>query len=305
MSRHAPPRSPWSPTAWPAWVAIAIGWCIARLPIPWLFGLAKMGGSLLYVLAPSRRRIAAINLRLCFPEMSEAQRQTLLLENFQHTALGALEVLLPWLNPARDLAPRIDVVGLEHFQHAAAAGRGVLVLAAHFTVMDVISQPLARLGNFDVMYRYNKNPAWEWLQVTGRRRYFDGVVEREDTRQVLRRLRAGRAIWYAADQDYGRRHSVFAPFFGLPAASIVATSRFARLNNSPVVFMTTARDLARQRWSITFHPAVPDFPSGDDHADAARINGMIEQFIRERPAQYLWMHRRFKTRPEGEPDRYE
>lgn len=221
-----------------------------------------------------------------------------------HTTLGALEAMLPWLNPARDLTPHIDVIGAEHYHAALAQGHGVLVLAAHFTTMDVISQPMARLGSFDVMYRYNKNPAWEWLQVTGRKRFFDGVIEREDTRQVFKRLKAGRAIWYAADQDYGRKHSVFAPFFGIQAATITATSRFARLNNSPVLFMTTARDLKRQRWSITFHPPLTGFPSGDDVADATRINGLIEGFILERPEQYLWMHKRFKTRPEGKADFY-
>ncbi len=300
MSRHAPLKPLWHPIAWPAWCVIALGWCIARLPISWIFGFGHILGRGLYLLAVSRRRIARTNLRLCFPAMQPEEREALLKENFVHTALGALEAMLPWLNPGRDLSPLIDVVGAEHYHAAQAQNRGILVLAAHFTVMDVISASLKRLGTFDVMYRYNKNPAWEWLQVTGRRRYFEGVVEREETRQVLKRLKAGRAIWYAADQDYGRRHSVFAPFFGVPAATIVAASRFARMNDSPVLFMTTARDLERRRWSITFHQPVEDFPGVDEVADASRVNAEIESFVRERPAQYLWIHRRFKTRPEGE-----
>lgn len=302
--RHAPLKPLWHPVTWPAWCAIALGWCIARLPIRWLFALGRIIGWCLYRFAASRRRIARINLRLCFPQLGPEATEALLRENFVHTTLGALESMLPWLNPGRDLSPLIDVVGGEHYHAARAQGRGVLVLAAHFTVMDVISAPLARLGTFDVMYRYNKNPAWEWLQVTGRKRYFDGVVEREETRQALKRLRAGRSIWYAVDQDYGRKHSVFAPFFGVPAATLVATSRFARLNQSPVLFMTTARDLERRRWSITFHPPLDNFPGPDEVADATRINAQIESFIRAQPAQYLWMHRRFKTRPEGESGFY-
>jgi len=150
-----------------------------------------------------------------------------------------------------------------------------------------------------VMYRFNKNPAWEWLQVNGRRRYFDGVIERHDTRQTLKRLKQGRAIWYAADQDYGRKHSVFAPFFGTEAATIVATSRFARLNNSPVLFMRQSRNEQRMRWEIHFSPILEDFPSGDDLADAQRLNSLLEEQIRLQPEQYLWLHKRFKTRPEG------
>jgi len=304
MPRHAPPPPYYAPAVWPAWIAIGIGWCIARLPIPALFFVGRLVGRLLFHLARSRRQAAATNLAMCLPHLDAATRHQLLRDNFVHTALGALEAMLPWLNPARDLTPRIDVRGTEHYAAALGKGRGVLVLAAHFTTMDVISQPMARLGSFDVMYRYNKNPAWEWLQLTGRKRFFDGVIEREDIRQVLKRLKAGRAIWYATDQDYGRKHSVFAPFFGVPAATITATSRFARLNESPVLFMTTARDLERQRWSITFHPALTGFPSGDDLTDATRLNGLIEGFILERPEQYLWMHKRFKTRPEGKADFY-
>lgn len=304
MSRHAPLKPLWHPVAWPAWIVIAIAWCLARLPLPAIFAIGRGAGILLFHFASERRRIARINLRLCFPGRDPQETEALLRENFVHTALGAIEVMLPWLNPGRDLTSRIDVKGLEHYESARAAGRGVVVLAAHFTVMDVISAPLAKLGSFDVMYRYNKNPAWEWLQRNGRRRYFDGVIEREETRQVLKRLRAGRAVWYAADQDYGRRHSVFAPFFGVPAATIVAASRIARLNHSAALFMTTARDLQNRRWSITFHPALADFPGADEISDAARINGLIEGFIRERPEQYLWMHRRFKTRPDGEPSFY-
>jgi KDO2-lipid IV(A) lauroyltransferase len=154
------------------------------------------------------------------------------------------------------------------------------------------------------MYRFNKNPVWEWLQVSGRQHYFDGVVERQDTRQVLKRLKAGRSIWYAADQDYGAKHSVFAPFFGVPAATITATSRFARLNGSPVVLMTTHRDIRAHRWRIEFHPALSGFPTGDDVADATTINALLEAHIRRQPEQYLWVHKRFKTRPAGEAPVY-
>ena len=304
MPRHAPPPSRLAPRIWPAWLAIGMGWCVARLPVPVLFLVGRLVGRSLFLLARRRRQIAAINLAMCLPELDAAQRQALLKANFVHTALGALEAMLPWLNPGRDLSGRIDVQGLEHYQKAIDEGRGVLVLAAHFTTMDVIAQPLARLGTFDVMYRYNKNPAWEWLQVHGRSRFFDGVIERENIREVFRRLKAGRAIWYAADQDYGRKHSVFAPFFGVPAASITATSRFARLNHSPVLFMTTTRHLDSRRWSIRFHSPLENFPTGDDVADATRINSLIEGYIREQPEQYLWMHKRFKTRPEGKADFY-
>lgn len=179
----------------------------------------------------------------------------------------------------------------------------MLLLGGHFSAMDVISPKVAAV-DFDVMYRANKNPVWEWLQVSGRRRYFDGIIEREDTRQVLRRLKSGRAVWYAADQDYGPKHSVFAPFFGIPTASITATARLARFNQSPVLLMSNFRDLDTLTWSVHFSAPLNDYPTGDDEADASRINAIIEQAIRLHPEQYLWMHRRFKTRPPGSPSLY-
>lgn len=265
----------------------------------WIFQLGRTLGDLTYRLGTSRRIIAQTNIAACFPELSDQERKDLVRRSFRSLGIGAIELMIPWLNPQRDLSDRFDVHGTEHLQQALDSGRGVVLLGGHFAAMDIISQPLKRLGQIDVMYRFNKNPAWEWLQVNGRRRYFDGVIERHDTRQTLKRLKQGRAIWYAADQDYGRKHSVFAPFFGTEAATIVATSRFARLNNSPVLFMRQSRNEQRMRWEIHFSPILEDFPSGDDLADAQRLNSLLEEQIRLQPEQYLWLHKRFKTRPEG------
>ena len=210
---------------------------------------------------------------------------------------------MTWLNPRRDISKRISVHGLDNLQAAKAKGKGVILVGGHFSAMDIISQGMIQ-ADIDVMYRENKNPAWEWLQVSGRRRFFKNVIEREDTRATLRKLKAGRAIWYAADQDYGRKHSVFAPFFGIATATINGTARLARFNDSPVIFMSNYRNLSNLTWSIHFSEEVEGFPSGDDIADATHINSIIEQAIREHPEQYLWMHRRFKTRPDGESSFY-
>jgi KDO2-lipid IV(A) lauroyltransferase len=180
----------------------------------------------------------------------------------------------------------------------------VLLVGGHFSCIDFASQALSGLVDLDVMYRKNRNPAWEWLQVHGRRHYFDGVIERDDIRSALRRLKAGRILWYAPDQDYGPRHSVFAPFFGIPAATITATGRLARFNRSPVLFLRIHRDLERMAWEAEIGPVLDGFPSGDDVADAHRINGLVEAAVRRHPEQYLWLHRRFKTRPPGEPRLY-
>jgi KDO2-lipid IV(A) lauroyltransferase len=304
MSRRKPRAKLYSPRAWPAWLVVAMAWPLARLPLPWLLALGRGFGRAAWHLALRRRHITRVNLALCFPELDTAARERLGRLSFEHAGVSVAEMVLVWLNPGRRLESRFTVCGIEHLTAAQARGRGVLVVSGHFSCIDVASQPVSDRVELDVMYRENKNPVWEWLQVRGRRRYFDGVVERDDTRQALRRLKQGRTLWYAADQDYGPRHSVFAPFFGVPAATITATARLARLNGSPVVFLSQFRDLDQATWEVHFHPPLENFPSGDDVADATRINQEIETAVRAHPEQYLWAHRRFKTRPPGAADLY-
>jgi len=302
--RRKPVPKLYAPSIWPTWLMIGLAWIITRLPLAAIFHLGQVLGDLTRALARSRRIITETNIARCFPELSSQEQHQLVRDVFREISTGALELMIPWLNPRRDLSAHFIVSGEEHLDQAVALQRGVILVGAHYAVMDVISEPLSQLGPIDVMYRYNKNPAWERLQVNGRKRYFDGVIEREDTRQTLRRLKQGRVIWYAADQDYGPKHSVFASFFGVPAATLAATSRFARLNKSPVLLMRQTRDREARTWHITFSPILDNFPSADDQADAERMNALLEAEIRLHPAQYLWMHKRFKTRPEGDPSFY-
>ncbi len=298
----SPPKPPphlASITLWPSWCLVAVGWLVARLPLAVLFPLGKHLGRLGFRLGGRRRRITATNLRLCFPELDGRERSAMARRVFEAVALGLLELCVAWMHPGRDLRARISVVGVEYFHAAMAQGRGVVLLGAHFASLDIVSRLLADLGRIDVMYRHNKNPVLEWLQLNGRRHYHRGVIERGDTRALSRALQSGRAVWYAADQDYGSKHSVFAPFFGVEAATITATARFAALNRSPVVLMSQYRDYEARRWHITFSAPLDGFPTGDDRQDAIRINRLIETEIRKHPDQYLWLHRRFKTRPAG------
>jgi KDO2-lipid IV(A) lauroyltransferase len=304
MSRRKPRPKIYSPRVWGSWLVVGFAWLLARLPLRVVLGLGRSLGRLAYYIAPSRRHIAEVNLALCFPELDDLERRTLAKLTFQHVGVGALEVMLPWLNPRRNLADRMQLTGVEHLRSAQALGRGVVLVGGHFTALDVLGQGLSRVVEIDVIYRENKNPVWEWLQVMGRARYFAGVIERSDTRQTLRRLKAGHTVWYATDQDYGPKHSVFAPFFGVDAATITVASRLARLNDSPVLLVSHFRDWDTMTWTLTFSPAIEGFPSDNDLADATLINQLLEHEVRRHPEQYLWIHRRFKTRPAGEAKLY-
>ncbi len=298
MRRVKKRKKIYDPRVWPTWLILAGAWLIVRLPIGTLARVGQWLGGLVYRFGRRRRHITERNLQLCYPDLPQRERDRLARDSFTHTAIGALETMMVWLNPGRNISSRIEMSGLENLEEARAQGHGVVLLGGHFSAMDIISSRIVE-ADIDVMYRENKNPVWEWLQLKGRRRFFDGVIEREDVRQTLRRLKSGRTIWYAADQDYGRKHSVFAPFFGTPAASITGTSRLASFNGSPVLLLSNFRNLETLTWSIHFGKPIEGYPTGDDVKDATTINQIIEQAINGHPEQYLWMHRRFKTRPEG------
>ncbi len=289
---------------WPAWLAVAFGWLIARLPLGALLWLGRGVGSSVHAFGGSRKRITEKNAELCFPELSTAERAEFVRGVFRHMGVGIVETAAAWLNPQRNLDDRFTVTGLEHLQAAVAEQRGVVLLGGHFAVLDIIAGTLARNASVVPIYRRNKNPVWEWLQLSGRGAHFSEIIERSDTRAILRALKQNKVIWYAADQDYGRKHSVFAPFFGVQAASITGTARFARLRNSPVLLMSHFRDLETGSYELRFSEPLSGYPSDDDVADATRINALIEAEVRLHPRQYLWVHRRFKTRPEGEAPFY-
>lgn len=300
MGKKLPPRHIASPFLWPAWIAVAFGWLIARLPLNALLRLGRWIGGLVHAIGGSRKRITAKNVELCFPELTASEQADFVRGVFRHMGVGIVETAAAWLNPHRNLDDRFTVTGLEHLEAAVAEQSGVVLLGGHFAVLDIIAGTLARHASVVPIYRRNKNPVWEWLQLSGRRAHFPEIIERSDTRAILRALKQNKVIWYAADQDYGRKHSVFAPFFGVMAASITGTARFARLRNSPVLLMSHFRDLDSGTYELRFSRPLDDYPSDDDVADATRINALIEAEVRLHPRQYLWVHRRFKTRPEGE-----
>lgn len=284
-----------------------MGWLFARLPTPLLTRLGARLGLAFWRLAPGRRHVAQTNLRLCFPDHSEQQTERLVREVFEGMGISVMETLWTWLgnqHKSPEHVARTQVEGLDILQHAAAEGRGVLLVGAHLMALDAIAAGLSKVAQIDVIYRYNKNPVIEWLMVRGRRRYFPNVIEREDARAILQSLKEGHILWYAADQDYGAKHSVFAKFFNVTAATITGTARLAKFRKSPVVIMSQHRDKQAHRWTIRFEAGPEEFPAGDPIEDAQAINDAIEKTVRRTPEQYLWLHRRFKTRPEGEARLY-
>ncbi|MET1077943.1 MAG: lipid A biosynthesis lauroyl acyltransferase [Pseudomonas sp.] len=294
------------PRFWPLWLGLGLLWLIVQLPYRLLLRLGTGLGWVMYRLAGARRRIAARNLALCFPALDEAARERLLRANFASTGIAFFEMAMSWWWPRRRLARLAQVEGLEHLQQAEAAGQGVILMALHYTTLEIGAALLSQRHTIDGMYREHKNALFDFIQRRGRERHNPDAtaIDRDDVRGMLKSLRSGRAIWYAPDQDYGPKQSLFVPLFGIQAATVTATSKFARLGRARVVPFTQVRLADGSGYRLQLYPALKDFPGPVEDADCLRINRWIETAVGQCPEQYLWAHRRFKTRPPGEPRLY-
>lgn len=295
------------PRFWLLWLGLGVLWLVVQLPYKVQLCIGRVLGAVMYRIAGDRRRIAARNLELCFPEKTAAERERLLKENFASTGIAFFEMAMSWWWSKPRLAKLAHVEGLEYLEQAQREGKGVILMAFHFTTLEIGAALLGQQHTIDGMYREHNNPLFDFIQRRGRERHnADSLaVERDDVRGMLKLLRSGRAIWYAPDQDYGAKQSIFVPLFGIPAATVTATSKFAKLGKAKVVPFTQQRLADGSGYKLVIHAPLSDFPGESDEADCLRINQWVERAIRECPEQYLWAHRRFKTRPPGEPKLYE
>lgn len=286
------------------WLALLPIRLLGRLPP----GLSR---ALVRPLAPAmrlamrrRREIARQNLALCFPDCTPSERDALLREHFRQLAESVAEMAMAWQYPGR-LDERFgEVVGLDHLAAAQGQGQGVLLITGHVTCLELGARLFGERVSARGIYRPLRNPVLNAFQNRGRARYADAMIPRDDLRSMVRHLRSGGVLWYAPDQDFGPDRSLFAPFFGLPTATARGLLELARMGRARVLPMYPLKDLTSGRVTVYLEPELTDFPGPDPVADLSRFNEFLERRIRQSPAQYWWLHRRFKTAPPGEPSRY-
>ncbi len=300
---HNPPLHP---KHWPLWLGLGLLRLLNTLPFRLQLKLGELLGGVLFRFANARRHVAEVNLKLCFPELSEQERATLLREHFNAMGIMLFELGLSWWGSDKRLAALTEIDGLEHLDNAIKEGRGALLLGAHYTTLDISGHLLATQTNLTIrsMYRPHENPVIEYVMRRGRESYLDSLIARDDIRGLIRTLKQNKVVWYAPDQQYEGKGSALVPFFGIPVATNIGTSRIAKMSKTAVIPFVSVRKDDGSGYHLKLLPPLENFPSGDEIADATRIHQIFEAQIRENRAQYFWVHKRFKRKHTKEPDIY-
>jgi KDO2-lipid IV(A) lauroyltransferase len=294
----------YAPRYWPTWFGMALLRIVCLLPRGVALGFGRLLGWLAERAAGSRRAVVRRNIELCFPELDTAERDALATRHFEALGMMLIEMGLGrWASDAAHLRmARLE--GLDHLNDALRRGKGVILLSAHFTTLEISGRVLAmNCPPFDAVFRKNRSEFITELQRSGRERSAADTIEKRDIKKMVRRLRDGRVVWYAPDQSYDRKGSEVIPFFGIPSMHTTATSTLARLGDATVLPFFPRR-LPDGTYEHRIFPALEDFPSGDPVRDTERYISILEDHIRRCPEQYFWIHRKFKNLPESYPDYY-
>jgi len=292
------------PRYWVTWFGIGLLWLLVQLPYPAIRVLGSGLGSASRRFLKRRESIARQNLALCFPEQSVEQREKIIEDNFKSIGMALLETGMAWFWPDARVRKWFDVEGLDNLKEVQAKHRGVMVIGVHFMSLELGGRVMGLCQPMMATYRPHNNPVMEWVQTRGRMRSNKAMISRNNLRGMVSALKKGEAVWFAPDQDYGREGSTFAPFFAVKeVATTNGTFVISRLSKSPLLTVTMIRKADNSGYRLFISPELHNYPK-EENAAAAFINKVIEKEIMRAPEQYLWVHRRFKTRPVGQSSLY-
>lgn len=297
------------PKYWGFWLGMLLILPLIYLPLRVQFWIGKQLGRLIFAIARRRVDDTLTNLRLAFPNKPDQERHTLAKQVFINQGIGIFESLCAWFRP-NQFVRTFSISGLQHLVRAQNDGKAVILLGGHYTTLDLGGRLCTQFFAADCVYRVQNNPLFEWFIYNARRRIFDEQISSRDMKKLIGRIKAGKVIWYSPDQDFGLESGVMAHFFGVPAATITAQRRLARMGdktNPPAVIMM---DMIRQtpdfigknrrpHYHISLSAPLQNYPSDDEIFDAERVNRLIEANIQKDPAQWMWFHRRFKNQADG------
>lgn len=293
-----------SPRFWPTWCIFGLLRLVSLLPFGSLLRVGSGLGMLLMMISGKRTAIVDTNLARCFPDKSAIQRKQIKRACYRNLGISMMEMAMCWWWPDDKLEKLVEIRGQEHVDQALASGRGVILLAGHFASLEIGARLLTCYMPVQVMYRTQRNELFDSYLYTQRNRYYVNTISRKNTRQLVKGLKSGIPTWYAPDQDFRRERNVFAPFMGIPAATITASARLAESSGAVMLPHYPERKTDGSGYILHIDPPLENFPSGEEYEDASRVNASIEKYVRLFPDTYMWIHQRFKTRPAGESPFY-
>jgi Kdo2-lipid IVA lauroyltransferase/acyltransferase len=288
----------------PTYLNIGIMWLVGQLPYKVLIKLSGVIGALFRTFLKSRVKVATKNIQTCFPDMPKAEQQRLIDNSFDEMALGFLELCKTWFGNRNTIRNICKIEGLEHIEACNQNGQGVLIAGYHLTSLEIANSALSYACDFQGMYKPTTNPVFERIMFKRRHRHGGGMIPRDQVRPAIKHLRNKGVFWCAVDQNNASKDSPFVPFFGTPARTVTAISRYAKMGKAKVIPMTQIRDKKSGTIRVILHPQLESIPCGDEYQDALVYNQFLEQWLTEHPEDYMWLHKRFRSRPEGEPKFY-
>lgn len=309
MSKYTAPTfsiSLLNPKYWGVLSLVSISYLCSLLPYAIQIRMGKALGRIAIGLMKKRRNTIERNLELCFPEMSELERKRLVKLNIENTGLALFETGMAWFWPDARVAKHVTVEGMEHIDKLKAEGRGALLVAVHSLNLELGGRAFGLFNSGMGVYRPNNNPCFDYFQLKGRSRGGHTLIHRKNVKFMLESLNNGAFMWYAPDHDYGRRRSTFAPLFAVEnACTTTGTSILVEGSDCAVIPLVMVRNDDNGHYTLTIkEPLIDQFPKGDEQAGARFINKIVEASIMDAPSQYMWLHRRFKNRPNGEASLY-
>ncbi len=269
----------------------------SNLPYRTQMSMGSCAGRIIFFYARGRRAIAAKNLALCFPELTNAERRKLLRAHFTSLGRALFESGLAYWAADERLRPLAKISGLDNLQASLSRGHGVILIAGHFTAMELCGRLLGLEADYDAVIRPFSNPEIDAIVHSGRHRAFKSAIPKKRFRQVLKKLKANRVVLIMVDQATTASNKVMAPFFSIPAATSVNAARIAKKTGAAMLPLVGLREPDLSGYRVEIGKPLAAFPTGDSMADATRTNSLIEEQVRRAPEQYYWIHRRFKNEP--------
>jgi len=292
------------PRYWPTWFLLLLLKLLTFLPFKVQLIVGRGLGDLGLWTLERRQRIARINLGLAFPDLSSQQIDQLLRNHFESLGMSLFESALGWWGSRKKLESLMRITGLEHLDRALKAGNGVLLFSAHFTTLDLSGIMLATQRPIHAVYRPNENPVIDRIIKRGRERLLISTIPRDNIRQMIKKLKNNEIVWFAMDQNFGHKGSLFSNFFGIPAATNTATSRLVKMTGATVIPFFAHRQKDGDGYELNLLPPLA-MNGAHPQEETDQLNQLIEEAVQQTPEQYLWIHRRYKDRPDNQPSYYE